>query len=198
MKPMMVVTPTGYIVSVLGPYLADSKNNDASILKPMIYHNAEELRSWLQEEDVFVVDRGFRDAQDVLKDVGIKLKMPSFMKRGDKQLLTLDSNLLRVVTKVRWVVEACNGRLNQWQYLAKTLPNSQIPFIGDYVRVVAALCNKYRPPISRSSEEDEQIAAKMLHLSQRAKQERVESEGLDGRGMRWSKVDVKSVAPDFP
>lgn len=99
-KPMMVVTTTGYIVSVLGPYLADSKNNDASILKHMIYHNAEELRNWLQEEDVFVVDRGFRDAQDVLEDVGIKLEMPAFMKRGDKQLSTLDSNLSRVVTKV--------------------------------------------------------------------------------------------------
>uniref|UniRef100_K1RAW0 DDE Tnp4 domain-containing protein n=1 Tax=Magallana gigas TaxID=29159 RepID=K1RAW0_MAGGI len=44
-KPMMVVTTTGYIVSVLGPYLADSKNNDASILRHMIYHNAEELRN---------------------------------------------------------------------------------------------------------------------------------------------------------
>lgn len=199
-KPMMVVTTTGYIVSVLGPYLADSKNNDASILRHMIYHNAEELRNWLQEEDVFVVDRGFRDAQDVLEDVGIKLEMPAFMKRGEKQLSTIDSNLSRVVTKVRWVVEACNGRLKQWQYLSKTLPNSQIPFIGDYVRIVAALCNKYRPPISRSSEEDEQVAAKMLHLSQRANtlQERVEGEGLDRRGMRWSKVDVENVAPDFP
>lgn len=37
-KPMMVVTTTGCIVSVLGPYLADSKNNDASILKHIIYH----------------------------------------------------------------------------------------------------------------------------------------------------------------
>lgn len=58
---MIVVTATGYIVSVLGPYLADSKNNDASILRHMIYHNAEELRNWLQEEDVFVVDRGFSE-----------------------------------------------------------------------------------------------------------------------------------------
>lgn len=29
-------------------------------------------------------------------------------------------------------------------------------------------------------------------------QERVEGEGLDRRGMRWSKVDVENVAPDFP
>ncbi|XP_061173716.1 uncharacterized protein LOC133182559 [Saccostrea echinata] len=65
-KPMMVVTTSGYIVSVLGPYLADAKNNDANILKHMIYNNAEELRNWLQEDDVFVVDRGLKDAQDLL------------------------------------------------------------------------------------------------------------------------------------
>ena len=99
-KPMIVVTTSGYIVSVLGPYLADSKNNDASILKHMIHHNAEELRNWLQEDDVFVVDRGFRDAQDVLEDIGIRMEMPAFMKRGTKQMPTLDSNLSRIVTKV--------------------------------------------------------------------------------------------------
>lgn len=36
LKPIMVVTTSGYIVSILGPYLSDSKNNDASILKHMI------------------------------------------------------------------------------------------------------------------------------------------------------------------
>lgn len=30
-KPMMVVAPDGYIISVLGPYLSDYHNNDASI-----------------------------------------------------------------------------------------------------------------------------------------------------------------------
>ena len=66
----------------------------------MIHHNAEELRNWLQEDDVFVADRGFRDAQDVLEDIGIRMEMPAFMKRGTKQMPTLDSNLSRIVTKV--------------------------------------------------------------------------------------------------
>lgn len=41
---MMVVTTTGYIVSVLGPYQADSTKNDTSILKHMIYHIADEAQ----------------------------------------------------------------------------------------------------------------------------------------------------------
>jgi len=29
-KPMVVVSTTGYFITVVGPYLSDSKNNDAS------------------------------------------------------------------------------------------------------------------------------------------------------------------------
>ncbi|XP_061176014.1 uncharacterized protein LOC133184966 [Saccostrea echinata] len=199
-KPMMVVTTTGYIISVLGPYLADSKNNDASILKHIILHNTEEMKSWLKEDDVFVVDRGFRDTGDVLEDLGIQMEMPSFIQRGDKQLTTHDSNISRVVTKVRWVVEAANARLKQWKYLEKTLPNTQIPFIGDYIRIVSAICNSYRPPLCTTTSDDQSIAAKMLHLSRKenALQKRVEEEGLDKRPVRWVKVDAEQCAPDFP
>ena len=54
----------GYILSVLGLYLSNGKNNDASIYKHMIKGNAEEMLTWLQEGDSFVVDRGFRDSID--------------------------------------------------------------------------------------------------------------------------------------
>lgn len=74
-------------------------------------------------------------------------------------------------------------------YLDKTLPNSQIPFIGDYVRIVAALCNKYRPYLCKGSADDQAVAAKILRLSRNANslQTRVEKEGLDD-----------DVAPEFP
>lgn len=56
---MMVVTTTGYIMSLLGPYRADSKNNDANFLKHMIYHNAEDFSNDFKKDDVFAVDGGF-------------------------------------------------------------------------------------------------------------------------------------------
>ena len=59
-KPMVIVTTTGYFVSLLGPYLADNKNNDASILQHIIKTNAEDIRSWLSEDDIFIVDRGLQ------------------------------------------------------------------------------------------------------------------------------------------
>jgi hypothetical protein len=96
---MMVVTTSGYILSVIGPYMADSKNNDAQILTHMIRSNVEEMRSWLKEGDTFIVDRGFRDCADVLADIGIRMEMPCFL-RGAKQHTTEESNSSRLVTKV--------------------------------------------------------------------------------------------------
>lgn len=75
---MMIVTTTGYIVSVLGPYLADSKNNDASILNHIIQRSVDEMTNWLREGDTFIVDRGFRDSSDVLAALETKMEMHVF------------------------------------------------------------------------------------------------------------------------
>lgn len=46
---MMIVSTTGYIVSVLGPFLSDSSNNDASILKSVFLNNMEDIVHWVEE-----------------------------------------------------------------------------------------------------------------------------------------------------
>ena len=104
-KPMMVVTTTGYIVSVLGPYLANSKNNDASILNHMVKTNTEEINTWLHEDDILVVDRGFRDSADMLNDIGIHMQMPSFLPKDRKQHNTEEANSSRLVTKVTHICD---------------------------------------------------------------------------------------------
>ena len=96
----MIVTTTGYIIAVLGPYLADGKNSDANILKHIISTNVQEMKSWLHEGDVFVVDRGFRDSEEILEQIGIKMEMPSFLQKGQKQHSVEDANNSRLVTKV--------------------------------------------------------------------------------------------------
>jgi hypothetical protein len=99
-KPMVIVTTTGYFISILGPYLADSRNNDASILQHIIKTNAEDIRSWVSEDDIFIVDRGFRDALPMLEDLGIQAEMPCFMEKGQRQMSTSEANMSRLVTKV--------------------------------------------------------------------------------------------------
>ena len=100
LKPMVIVTTSGYFVSVLGPYLSDSKNNDASILTHIMKTNVEDIKNWAQDDDIFVVDRGFRDALPLLDDMGIQAEMPKFLSKGQKQLSTEDANMSRLVTKV--------------------------------------------------------------------------------------------------
>ncbi|XP_033725099.1 uncharacterized protein LOC117315068 [Pecten maximus] len=200
-KPMMFVSTTGYIVSVMGSYLADSKNNDANILKHAIATNSEDINEWISEEDVLVVDRGFRDSLGMLEDLGIKAEMPTFLPKGQKQHSTEEANASRLVTKVRWIVESVNGRIKQWKYLSNIVPNSQIPFIGDYVRLVAALCNKYKRPLNSGDEEEDQIlAAKMRVLAKEKNQlkDRVANENLARRSGSWKKMDADHVATNFP
>lgn len=88
---MMIVTTTGYIVSAIGPYLADGKNSDAKILNHIIGTDTEEIKTWLQEDG---------DSAGVLADLGIQMEMPSFLQKGHKQHKTEDANSSRLITKV--------------------------------------------------------------------------------------------------
>ena len=94
-----------------------------------------------------------------------------------------------------------NGRIKTWKYLDKTLPNTQIPYIGDYVRIISALCNKFRPAISTGNvDEDIRVACKMKVLRQASNilQQRVDEEGLDKRSYKWVKMETENAAHDFP
>ena len=44
-KPMMLVATDGYILTVLGLYLADGKNSDAKITEHMLKSNSEDTRN---------------------------------------------------------------------------------------------------------------------------------------------------------
>lgn len=98
MKPMVIVSTTGYFISIIEPYFA--KDNDASILNHIMKSNIEDIRSWIQDDDVFIVDRGFRDSITYLQDLGIKVEMPSFMEKGERQMSTEAANTSLLVTKV--------------------------------------------------------------------------------------------------
>ncbi|CAC5393858.1 unnamed protein product [Mytilus coruscus] len=181
-KPMVFVSTPGYFVSVMGPYLADIKNNDANILKHIIASDNEQNKSWLQKDDVVIVDRGFRDSIDLLEKLGIQTEMPSFLKKCQSQFTTEESNTSRLITKIRWVVESANGRIKIWVFFNHVMPNSQKPYIGEYLRIVCSICNKYFKPLSSGDpQEDQLLGCKMIYLS---------------KSSSWCKIDAASV--DFP
>ena len=99
---------------------------------------------------------------DLLEEFGIKAHMPHFIAKSQKQLSTEEANETRLVTKLRWVVESTNGRIKQWEALSSVMPNSQVPFIGGYIRIVCAACNAFKPPLLLNREGEEIMEKRML------------------------------------
>ena len=160
---MVIVGTDGYILSVSGPYFADGANNDAAITKHIFAHDTEIINTWLQEDDICIADRGFRDSVEFLKKRGYDVHMPSYLQKGQKQHSSEEANLSRLITKVRWVVESVNGRIKQFQFLNKVVPNKYLPYVGDFVKIVCGL-NKYRSSLIDVSKGSE-LAQKMLQKS---------------------------------
>jgi hypothetical protein len=74
-KPFIICASNGYIVDAYGPYSA--KDNDASILLHLLSTNCD-LKNLVLEEDVFVLDRGLRNAVKELKQTyNLNTKMPT-------------------------------------------------------------------------------------------------------------------------
>ncbi|XP_065213296.1 uncharacterized protein LOC135840599 [Planococcus citri] len=196
-KPMMLVSSTGYIIDVIGPFYADGKNNDANIMAAILKANANCLFSWLKPNDIFIVDRGFRDCLGLLEELGFIYKMPHFLSKGQQHSME-EANESRLITKMRWVVEAVNGLIKTWRALDHVFPNSQIPFIGDYVRIVCALCNRYRPARVKSHDDDLLVANRMLTLAKMSNplQKKAIENNWSQKTANW--VNINSVEIDFP
>ena len=64
-KPFVVCTTDGLIIDIFGPYSA--KVNDAKILMSILKKNSD-FRNLLQPKDNIILDRGFRDCVDELKN----------------------------------------------------------------------------------------------------------------------------------
>jgi hypothetical protein len=164
---MVLVTTTGYIIEIFGPYFANGNNNDASIVKYEFEKQKEKFSYFIfKDEDAFIVDRGFRDCVEFIDDLGMNIFMPNFLYTG-KQHSTEEANNSRLITKVRWIIEAVNGIIKEWLYFKNIVPNNNIPFIGDDFRIVCSLINKFKyPRFKADSEKDKIIAEEMLKKNQ--------------------------------
>lgn len=67
---MMVVASDGYIIDILGPYLAERENNDAAILNKHLSKEENCISKWSDKNDILVLDRSFRDSLDIIMSVG--------------------------------------------------------------------------------------------------------------------------------
>lgn len=199
-KPVVVVADDGYFLDIHGPYFSNASNNDAAILNQKLNDYADEIRGWFLSDDIFVIDRGYRDSIGLLERLGIVHKMPSLLPRGQKQFTTEEANESRLVTKTRWIVEARNGHLKTiFKFLDGVVPIVHLPNIGDFYRIAGAIINRYRPLIHMQGA-DIELARECLRRSRMPNllQQRVEREELHRRNARrWQQLTANLVN-DFP
>ena len=142
---MIIVTTKGYIISALGSYYSDSKNNDSMMTKHIFYNNREPVSQWLQDGDVFVVDRGFRDCIPSLEQFGYIAYMPALLPKFECQLTTEEANKTRLIRAVCWVVvEARNAQIKQLRFFDRVVPTTLLPFVGSAFNLVCAILNRSR------------------------------------------------------
>lgn len=98
-----------------------------------------------------------------------------------------------------WVIEAINGLIKTWKFLRNTMSNHHIPFIGDYVRIVCALCNAFRPARVSDTSKDSLKAEKMLEKINKKNEleDFIKDNNLVSKRVCWDDITAESVT-DFP
>ncbi|XP_058799092.1 uncharacterized protein LOC131668719 [Phymastichus coffea] len=155
-KPFTLCTTTGFIVDVLGPFYA--KENDSMILEKILKAHDNNLKNLMcKEGDVFILDRGFRDIKSKLENDGYRVLMPALKDKNQKQLSAEDANKSRLVTILRWVVEAVHGAVAQkYKFFHEQLDNRYLTEAGLYCRIVCFLINQFgKRIVSRASTDNE-------------------------------------------
>lgn len=141
-KPALIVAPDGYILDIQGPYFSDYQNNDAAMLENELNID-QDFINWFIEDDIFIVDRGYRDVIPLLEEMGFNCRMPPLLEAGQNQLTTEDANESRIITKTRWIVEARNGHIKTvFKYLNNVQQIHVLPNIRDFYRIAGAIINR--------------------------------------------------------
>ncbi|GFX61263.1 DDE Tnp4 domain-containing protein [Trichonephila clavipes] len=90
-------------------------------------------------------------------------KMSAFLDK-QAQLFIEYANETRLVISIRWVVEVVNGQHKKRRALNNIIPNVQITYIEDYVKIVSAILNAFHPARLNNIEDDNVNVQRMLDL----------------------------------
>jgi hypothetical protein len=206
-KPMLLTFPDGYILEAAGPYYSDHKHNDAEIIK----HHFEnsDLLLFMEEDDFFLWDRGYRDAVDSAAAHKIKSFMPALLQKknktqtGDKAFTCQAANESRRVTMSRWVVESANGRLkNVFIFFKHTIEGGYGPEkIMRLVRIACSIFNKFFPLLNPHKEFQDLIADEVETHTNNVNLLKMELEAkklVRKSEKKWQKTTAAAAVPDFP
>ncbi|RLU23819.1 hypothetical protein DMN91_004027 [Ooceraea biroi] len=156
------------------------------------------MTRWFQENDIVIVDRGYRDAIELLARLGIVWKMPALLEANERQLSTEDANDSRLVTKSRWIVEARNGHIKSiFKFLREMIQIQHLPNLRDFYRIAGDIINKCHPPILMEGVNAE-MAQQLLGKAREPNVIQALVENLNTKNaQRWIRLDAEQLL-DFP
>lgn len=190
--------PSGYILAADGMFFCDHKNNDAATIS---YHfKNTDCLLFLEENDVLIWDRGYRDANQEANNNKLVTFMPSLLDKKSKQFTCEEANKTKTVTSTRWVVEAVNGRYKGvFPFFKHKIEATYIPKLLLFNQIACAILNKYFPPILQDQDYHDLIADAAINQNSNENElkEEVERLGLTRMTAKWEKCSTDSVQ-DFP
>lgn len=103
----------------------------------------------------------------------------------------------RIVTLLRWVVEAVNGRLkNMFSFFDHIIPMTSVPKLNRLLLIVVGILNAFSPPLFNETEFHDDIAERVGRTI--GKENDLEAEIKSFKNtVKWLKADENSVK-DFP
>ncbi|OXA46405.1 hypothetical protein Fcan01_18813 [Folsomia candida] len=198
-ESLILILDDGYIVEATGLFYGDCGNNDANILKKMLEEH-ESIMVILEDGDVLILDRGFRDAIEEAESQGLSVYMPELIKKHQSQFTTSEANRSRLVTMLRWVVESANGRLkNKFKFFDDTIAASYFPKLPGFLKVAVSMLNAFSPPLFTESDWNEQLVELVSSRleAENAVQTLVEENNLQRKSVLWKNADEDCVL-EFP
>ncbi|XP_045504033.1 uncharacterized protein LOC123700757 [Colias croceus] len=169
-------------------------------MRSLMDDQASAWHGFLRPNDVFVLDRGFRDAIPSIELCGYNPQMPPTRSRGE-QLTTADANKSRLITMTRWVVETINGRFKKYfkifrhVYFNVSLPNMMTDF-----RITAAIINATRRPYEDSIYAEQFITIINENINRENElAEYVRQHNFNRQRVAFEPIDANNAAfDDFP
>jgi hypothetical protein len=176
-------------------------------MEDMFKANLNDIENYFERKDIFIVDRGFRDCLEFLKKQHFIPRMPGYLPGSQKQYTDLEANLSRIITAVRWVVEAKNGQIKKFLYFNNVVMNTQLKYLEKDFKIICALLNKYREKVKKNEAEDYWKALEMLNkvnninglseiarnYTKRTKRSRVQSDPLKINFPKLNESYIKSL-----
>ena len=86
-------------------------------------NNSDDMLSWIEENDIIILDRGFCDSFCVLKSFGIDVPNPCFLGHNEKQLDFQQAYISRFIIMLRWKVESINTNISRFKWFCHAIPS---------------------------------------------------------------------------